>query len=161
RCREDPSRFRKSGLPHARAARADPPARTRRPWRSIRSSGRARSPTTGAVRQSFRATGSHKTRDASKLWVSHDADELAESPLREARDARAPAFGSGSETVRARIAVAVEICCARPTLRRTARIAAVVGLVLTAINEGDSLVRGDVSAATGIKIALNFVVPFI
>lgn len=57
--------------------------------------------------------------------------------------------------------VAVEICCARSTLRRTVLIAAVVGLVLTAINEGDSLVRGDVSAATGIKIAFNFVVPFV
>jgi hypothetical protein len=65
------------------------------------------------------------------------------------------------EPLRTRIAVAVEICCARPTLRRTTRIAAVVGLVLTGINEGDGLVRGHVSGATGIKMALNFVVPFI
>jgi hypothetical protein len=63
--------------------------------------------------------------------------------------------------VRARIAVAIEICCARPTLRRTARIAGVVGVVLTGINEGDSLVHGNVSAATGVKMALNFVVPFV
>ena len=55
----------------------------------------------------------------------------------------------------------LEICGARTTLRRTVRIAAVVGLVLTAINEGDSLAGGHVSAATGIKMALNFVVPFI
>jgi hypothetical protein len=41
------------------------------------------------------------------------------------------------------------------------RIAAVVGLVLTGINEGDSLVHGHVSSATGIKMALNFVVPFV
>jgi hypothetical protein len=33
--------------------------------------------------------------------------------------------------------------------------------VLTAINEGDSFLHGDVSAATGIKMALNFVVPFV
>jgi len=33
--------------------------------------------------------------------------------------------------------------------------------VLTAINEGDSLVRGDVSAATGNKIAFDFIVPLI
>ena len=46
-------------------------------------------------------------------------------------------------------------------LRHTVRIAAVVGLVLTGINEGDSLVYGNVSAATGIKMALNFLVPFI
>lgn len=63
--------------------------------------------------------------------------------------------------MRARIAVAVEICCARETLRRTARIAAVVGLVLTGINEGDSLIHGHVSGATEIKMALNFLVPFI
>jgi hypothetical protein len=68
---------------------------------------------------------------------------------------------SRAEPVRTRIAVAVEICCARPTLRRTTRIAAVVGVVLTGINEDDSLVHGNVSAATGVKMALNFVVPFI
>jgi hypothetical protein len=33
--------------------------------------------------------------------------------------------------------------------------------VLTAINEGDSFLHGDVSAATGIKMALTFVVPFV
>lgn len=53
-----------------------------------------------------------------------------------------------------------KICCARPTLRRTARIAAVVGLVLTAINEGDTLVRGAVSVGIAIKIVFNFLVPF-
>jgi hypothetical protein len=68
---------------------------------------------------------------------------------------------SRAEPVRTRISVAVEICCARPTLRRTTRIAAVVGVVRTGINEGDSLVHGNVSAATGVKMALNFVVPFI
>ncbi len=86
---------------------------------------------------------------------------MTESPLREAPDASTRGAVSRPERVRARIAVAVEICCARSTIRRTGRIAAVVGLVLTAINEGDSLVRGDISAATGIKIAFNFVVPFI
>lgn len=86
---------------------------------------------------------------------------MSESPRREAPETSAPAIDSRSEPVRARLAVAVEICCARPTLRRTTRIAAVVGLVLTGINEGDSLVHGHVSPATGIKVALNFVVPFI
>jgi hypothetical protein len=33
--------------------------------------------------------------------------------------------------------------------------------VLTGINEGDSLAAGHASPATGIKIALNFVVPFV
>jgi len=39
-------------------------------------------------------------------------------------------------------------------------IALVVGLVLTGINEGDVLASGEASAATGVKIGLNFVVPF-
>jgi hypothetical protein len=36
-----------------------------------------------------------------------------------------------------------------------------VGIVLTAINQLDVIVRGDVTAATAIKTALNFVVPFV
>jgi hypothetical protein len=86
---------------------------------------------------------------------------MAEPPLRDAPEAPALASAVRPEPVRRRIAIAIEICCARPTLRRTARIAAVVGLVLTGINEGDSIVHGNVSAATGIKMGLNFVVPFI
>jgi hypothetical protein len=87
---------------------------------------------------------------------------MNESPPREAPDTtRVPADASPAESVRTRVAVAIEICCARPTLRRTARIAAVVGLVLTAINEGDTLVRGAVSLAIAIKIVFNFLVPFV
>jgi hypothetical protein len=78
-----------------------------------------------------------------------------------AGEASAPAALGEPVPRRARVAVAVEICCARPTLRRTIRIAAVVGLVLTAINEGDGLVRGAFSAATGIKSVFNFLVPFV
>lgn len=66
-----------------------------------------------------------------------------------------------AEPVRGRVSDAIQICCARTTLRRTIRIAAVVGLVLTGINEGDSLVRGTVSAAIAIKIVFNFLVPFV
>ena len=52
--------------------------------------------------------------------------------------------------------------CARPEhLRRTVRIAIVIGLVLTAINQGDVIASGDAGAATWVKCALNFVVPFI
>jgi hypothetical protein len=36
-----------------------------------------------------------------------------------------------------------------------------VGIVLTAINQLDVIVRGDATAATAIKTALNFVVPFV
>jgi hypothetical protein len=52
--------------------------------------------------------------------------------------------------------------CARPEhLRRTVRIAIVVGLVLTTINQADVIASGDATAATWVKCGLNFVVPFI
>ena len=52
--------------------------------------------------------------------------------------------------------------CAQPAhLRRTVRIALVVGLVLTAINQLDVMLRGDATALTYGKCALNFVVPFV
>jgi hypothetical protein len=37
----------------------------------------------------------------------------------------------------------------------------VVGLVLTAINQLDVILRGDATAVTVVKCGLNFVVPFI
>jgi hypothetical protein len=46
-------------------------------------------------------------------------------------------------------------------LRRTLRIALVVGIVLTAINQLDVLLSGHVSTATYVKCGLNFVVPFV
>lgn len=57
--------------------------------------------------------------------------------------------------------VAIQVCCKPANLRRTLGIAATVGVVLTAINEGDLLVEGKASAATAIKIAMNFVIPFL
>lgn len=62
-----------------------------------------------------------------------------------------------ARAVRAAIAV-----CRRPAnLRRTMRIAFVVGCVLTAINQADVLVEGHATAITAVKILLNFIVPFI
>jgi hypothetical protein len=37
----------------------------------------------------------------------------------------------------------------------------VVGLVLTAINQLDVILRGDATTGTWIKCGLNFVVPFV
>jgi hypothetical protein len=52
--------------------------------------------------------------------------------------------------------------CRRPEhLRRTLRIALVVGIVLTSINDLDVIVAGDATAFTWIKCGLNFVVPFV
>jgi hypothetical protein len=52
-------------------------------------------------------------------------------------------------------------CRQRANLRRTIRIAVVVGCVLTVINQIDVILRRDATALTGVKVALNFVVPFI
>ena len=52
-------------------------------------------------------------------------------------------------------------CWQPANLRRTIRIALVVGCVLTVINQIDVLVKGEATALTGVKIGLNFVVPFI
>ena len=52
--------------------------------------------------------------------------------------------------------------CRRPEhLRRTLRIALVVGLVLTAINQLDVILRGHATGLTWVKCGLNFVVPFV
>jgi hypothetical protein len=56
---------------------------------------------------------------------------------------------------------ALAICMRREHLRRTLRIALVVGVVLTLINQGDVIIGGDASPATWIKVGLNFCVPFV
>ena len=56
---------------------------------------------------------------------------------------------------------AVRICMRREHLRRTARIALVVGVILTLINQADVIIGGDATTVTWIKAAGNFVVPFI
>lgn len=48
----------------------------------------------------------------------------------------------------------------RKHLRRTVRIALVVGIVLTTVNQLDVMARGD-AAITWIKSGTNFVIPFI
>lgn len=46
-------------------------------------------------------------------------------------------------------------------LRRTIPIALCVGTVLMAINHGDTLLSGEATAGTAVKIAITFVVPFV
>jgi hypothetical protein len=59
------------------------------------------------------------------------------------------------------VRAAVDYCLRREHLRRTLRIALVVGLVLTAINQLDVILRGDATAFTWVKTGLNFCVPFV
>ena len=56
---------------------------------------------------------------------------------------------------------ALAVCRDGTTLRRTVRIALVVGTVLTAINQLDVILGGDATWLTGVKIGLNYCVPFI
>ena len=56
---------------------------------------------------------------------------------------------------------ALSICVRREHRRRTLRIALVVGVVLTLINQGDVIVGGEGSTVTWAKVGLNFCVPFI
>jgi hypothetical protein len=55
---------------------------------------------------------------------------------------------------------ALGYCARREHLRRTLRIALVVGIVLTAINQLDVILGGDATTITFVKCGLNFVVPF-
>jgi len=48
----------------------------------------------------------------------------------------------------------------RTTLRRATMTALVVGTILTALNQGDLLLRGDLSPAMWWKIPLTYSVPF-
>lgn len=47
-----------------------------------------------------------------------------------------------------------------PHLRKTVRIALVVGTILFAINQLDVVLRGDATVALWLKAALTYVVPF-
>lgn len=49
----------------------------------------------------------------------------------------------------------------RPALRRCIPTALVVGSLLSAINQGTVIKRGDTTAATWIRVAFNYLIPFI
>ena len=56
---------------------------------------------------------------------------------------------------------ALAVCRNATTLRRTVRIALLVGTILTAINQLDVIIGGDATWLTGVKVGLNYCVPFI
>jgi hypothetical protein len=70
-------------------------------------------------------------------------------------------MGSGAAWSWWGVREALSICLRREHLRRTLRIALVVGVVLTLLNQGDVIVGGEASAATWVKAGLNFCVPFV
>jgi len=56
---------------------------------------------------------------------------------------------------------ALRICFRREHLRRTVKIALIVGTLLTLINQLDVIVNGDATTITWVKAGLNYCVPFI
>lgn len=55
----------------------------------------------------------------------------------------------------------VEICSRPEHLRRTLRIALIVGIVLGLINQSGVVFAGDATTLTWVRVGLNFVVPFV
>src|SRR5207248_10109231 len=70
-------------------------------------------------------------------------------------------FGRRRIVSRMELRAALETCSAPSNLRRTLTIAAIVGCILSIINEGDVIVNGHAGGTTAVKMCLNFVVPFI
>jgi hypothetical protein len=56
---------------------------------------------------------------------------------------------------------ALRICFRREHLRRTIKIALVVGTILTLINQLDIILKGNADTLTWVKCGLNYCVPFI
>jgi len=56
---------------------------------------------------------------------------------------------------------AVSLLLRGRTVRTAAPIAAVVGTLLSAINQGGVLLDGDASTLTWIRIAANYLIPFL
>jgi len=54
----------------------------------------------------------------------------------------------------------LDIATERSVVRRALGTAAVVGVVLVAINHGDALLRGDVSLGRAFRIVLTVLVPY-
>lgn len=67
-----------------------------------------------------------------------------------------PESGSG-----AGVAAALAYAGQPRYLRRTVTTALIVGLVLTAINQGGVLLAGHAGTATYVRCVLNFIVPFV
>ena len=63
-----------------------------------------------------------------------------------------PSWSTGREAAR--------LWFARATLRKTLKIAALVGTLLSLINQGSLIVGGDATPATWVRVGFNYVVPF-
>lgn len=64
-------------------------------------------------------------------------------------------------SLRERVKTTLSVCLAREHVRRTGLTAVVVGTWLTAFNHANFLLDGSVGAILSVKIALNYVTPFV
>jgi hypothetical protein len=55
---------------------------------------------------------------------------------------------------------APRVCLYAPNLRRTVAVALVVGTILLAINQLDTVLAGRANATTWLKVGLTYLVPF-
>jgi hypothetical protein len=55
----------------------------------------------------------------------------------------------------------VELAFSWPVVRRALGYAVVVGIILVLINHGDALLAGKLDAWRGVKMGLNFLVPYV
>ncbi|MBI1352361.1 MAG: hypothetical protein GC156_14750 [Actinomycetales bacterium] len=56
---------------------------------------------------------------------------------------------------------AVILICRGRTVRPSARIAAIVGTLLTLVNQGEILLSGRADMATWFRVAANYVIPYV
>jgi hypothetical protein len=52
------------------------------------------------------------------------------------------------------------VCRQRVVLRRTVRIALLVGTILSIVNQGGVILGGDATVATWLRVLANYVIPF-
>ena len=73
-------------------------------------------------------------------------------PADRAVGAAAPTWNSPGE--------ALAVCRQRVVLRRTVRIALLVGTILSFVNQGGIILGGDATVVTWLRVLVNYVVPF-
>jgi hypothetical protein len=69
------------------------------------------------------------------------------------RDARRPVWSTRAEQL--------VLFLRGATIRVAGRVAVVVGTILSAVNQGSLIVAGDATAATWVRVAVNYLTPFV
>lgn len=83
----------------------------------------------------------------------HRRAEAAQTPSGGRRQARRPTWSRRSDALRLFLSGA--------TVRTAWKVAAVVGTVLSAVNQGSVLAAGEAGPATWARVGVNYLVPFL